>query len=598
MELGIPLLAMGGLYIISNQSKKGSENFENKSKLPNVDVPNKNYPEYPVISAETDLTSKLSTVNKFDSPNVYTDKYFNPNMNKSVVDSYANLQDSTNGTPTQYYSMTGEKVDQNYFRHNNMVPYFGGNVRTRHVDANAAESVLDNYLGAGSQHFSKKEQAPLFAPGENYQWANGAPNTTDFMRSRVNPSSRMANVKPFEEERVAPGLGLGYTTQGSDGFNSGMMNRDAWTEKNVDQLRVATNPKSSGHALLGYEGPAIHKTTNRGFVGTVEKNRPDKTFEMGQDRLFTTTGLEKGQTIRSMPVDRYEPNRVGTTSDYAGIAGVGHSSTYIDGEHMPSHRIELGAVQFTAAGANGKGIVTESDYGMKSKMAYPNNRSSNKQDSYFGAIGGAFGTAVAPLLDALRPSRKENTIGNLRPYQNAKSAVSSSYLYDPKDVPLPTIRETTEASLFHMNVNANQNGGAYSITAHQPIENARLSTTDYYYAGNASAGDRSREMRSYEAEYNQRNNDIKSSTIDGRMVPGNMRLFNSDVNMAAKHKDAYLINNRPLAPEGTKNAPSIQTMGRVAGNEPLYQNIQMDRNAPDVLTALQGNPYAIPYRSK
>ena len=126
--------------------------------------------------------------------------------------------------------------------------------------------------------------------------------------------------------------------------------------------------------------------------------------------------------------------------------------------------MQLDTFPIAAAGATNKGVATESDYGIKSKTAYPNNRSTTKQDEYFGAIGGAFGAAVAPLLDVLRPTRKENAIGTLRPYQNAKTTVSNSYVYDPEDKPLPTIRETTETSKNHLNVNNGQGAGAYEIT--------------------------------------------------------------------------------------------------------------------------------------
>jgi hypothetical protein len=77
-----------------------------------------------------------------------------------------------------------------------------------------------------------------------------------------------------------------------------------------------------------------------------------------------------------------------------------------------------------------------------------------------------------------------------------------------------------------------------------------------------------------------------------------MNLYDGNINMAAKPKDNYLINNRPLAPQGTTEAPSLYNMGRMSGAEPLYQTLQLDRNSPDVLNALQGNPYAIPYRAK
>ena len=583
----IPLVALGGLFMASKQNTGKKENYENRSKLPNIDIQDKNYPSELIANAETDLTSKLSTVNKYDGQHAYTDKYFNPSLNQTTTDSYIKSDN------TQFYSMSGEKVGHDHFRHNNMVPFFGGNIRSRQVDATSSESILDNHTGSGSQHFAKREQAPLFAPDENHQWAHGAPNVTEFMRSRVNPSSRMANVKPFEEQQVAPGLGLGYTTGGSGGFNSGMMNREAWSEKTVDQMRVDTNPKASGNMILGYEGPANSHIKNRAQQGMQEKNRVDTSFAMSSDRYFTTTGLEKGQTMRAVHMDR-DVARPETSASYAGVAGHGHSTIYVDGEHNPSTRIELGALPFSGASATGRSNATESDYGIKTKMAYPNNRTQNVQDKYFGAVGGAFGAAVAPLLDALRPSRKENTIGNMRPYQNAKSRVPAPYMYDPNDAPQHTIREMTENSKGHMNINANQRGGGYEVSDHQVADTARHTTGDFYYAGGSSATN-AKSMRSFDAERNQRNNDVKSSTIQGRTGNGNMNLYNGTVNMTAKHKDDRLINTRQVVPKGVAQSPSINTMGRMTGAEPLYQSINLDRTNINVNDIVKGNPYAIPY---
>jgi hypothetical protein len=254
-------------------------------------------------------------VNQYTGGKAYTDKYFAPPAEST-------------GT-TLYTSITGEQVGENYFRHNNMVPFFGGNIRTRAVDAKSTESIMDNYTGAGSQILSKQERAPLFSPSENQQWANGAPNTTDFMRSRVNPSMRMANVKPFEEDRVAPGLGLGFTTAGSGGFNSGLMERDAWREKTVDELRVATNPKSSGNMILDYAGPANSHIKRTAEQGIQEKNRVETSFEMNSDRYFTTTGVEKGPTLRAETIER-DMARPETSASYAGVAAYGSSSLYWD----------------------------------------------------------------------------------------------------------------------------------------------------------------------------------------------------------------------------------------------------------------------------
>lgn len=602
MEIAIPIVALGSLYLASNQTKKG-ENFQSMgSRLPNVNVPNRNFPdEFPVRSYEHDQTSQLSTVNKYDTPVSYTDKYYNPDTNVGLmgeqppykmdnINAVGGLPSAGSTAPSsQYYSLTGDKVDASYFQHNNMVPFFGGSMRSRLIDENATESLMDTMQGAGSQSFNKKEQSPLFQPSDNAQFAYGMPSTSDFIQSRMNVGMKMSNVKPFLEERVAPGLGCG----GSEGYNSGMMARELWLPKSADDLRVANNPKPSGHMLIGHEGPAISRITNVGMMGHMEKNRPERDFEYTPDRYLTTTGAVKAQTLHSIPIDRHV-NRETATASYIGAAGASNPATYVEGEYMPSKHIDLGELPLGVASAVGQGGAYDTDYGVKSKMAYPNNRSTTRTDDYFGAIGGAFGAAVAPLLDVLRPSRKENAIGTLRPYQNPKSEVANSYLFDPSNRLAPTIRETTEQSKGHLFINSGQNEGAYHVTGHQVSDTNRYSLGAHNYTGIASAGDGHRQPRPYDAEYNQRNNDIKSSTIQGRLVHGNMALMNGDVNMRQKQMDQFLTNNRSTAPNMPYRSPDVSSMGQLQGSgNTLYQGIQTDRNTPDIMSALKSNPYTL-----
>ena len=606
MEIALPLVALSGLYLINNQSKKklNNESFSMNETLPNTNIPNRNYPkEYPVITDDLDLTSSLSHNNKFDSTGVYTDKYFDSYGNKKVSeaqstpsynDNLITITSQQNGPPAKYFSLDGSQVDSTHFQHNNMVPFFGSSLRTNHNSVNSNEGILDNLNGAGSQHFSKKEQSPLFSPHDSIQWAYGAPNVNDFYQSRVNPSMKMANVKPFAEERVGPGLGLGYTTEGSGGFNSGMAMRDNWLDKGVDELRVANKPKSSGHMLFGHEGPANSIIKNNGTIeqmGVMEKNRPERAFEMGHDRLFTTTGLEKGPMLQGIPIERPQA-RTETSISYSGGAMSSNPEMYMTGEYMPSHNIELGELPVGIANANGRNYANSGDYGIQSNRSYPNNRTENNSTGdYFGIMGGAIGSVVAPLLDVLRPSRRENTIGNLRPYQNAKTTVSNSYIFNPADRVPTTIRETTENSKFHLNVNANQRGGAYQVTEQQMNDNNRMTTGDFYYAGGSSAI--TKEARVYDNAYNQRNNDNKSSTNVGYTTGGGMATLNNYINMRSADKDSYLKNNREIAPQMPYQSPDITGFGSLQGTNQLYQNIQLDRNDGSVLTSLKGNPYAL-----
>lgn len=609
MEIAIPIVALGGLFIMNNQTKKKDslENFSQRSGqyenqyLPNVDVPNTNYPnEYPIQSPANDLTSQLSTVNKFDGQGVYTDKYFNPASKSSIIggSSSQNSNMFSNQVPNpataQYVSLTGEKVGSTYFQHNNMAPFFGSHLRTIRTDANSTEGIMDNYTGSGSQTIVKTERAPLFAPQENYQYGFGAPNMSDFYQSRVNPSAKMSNVKPFAEEQVGPGIGVGYGNTGVGGYNSGLMARDMYMPRTVDELRVDNHQKASGIVTYGLEGPAMSSITNRGILGQFEKNRVDRDFEMGPERLFTTTGMGTAPTSRAINVLK-DGARAETTVQYMGGAGASNEAVYVDGEYMPSKHIDLGALPLAPAYRTGANGGSDADYGYKSKMVYQNNRSANEQDTYFGAFGSAIGAVVAPLLDALRPSRRENTIGTLRPYQNPGTTVSNSYVFNPADRPATTIKETTEDSKGHLFIDRNQRGGAYEVAGNQPVINNRMAQNMSYIGGGAAAVNGSRR---YDAEYNQRNNDTKSSTLASYTPGGNMGLFSGDINMTGKARDNLQKNNRSLDPTMPGQSPSIGMMGQPSASQThLYSNIQLDRSAPDMLSQLKGNPFALNHLS-
>jgi hypothetical protein len=627
---GLEYVLAGGLFagllaISQSKNNKTTEGFRltngeaAAATLPNTNEPNRIYDNASIQYPLMDANNVLDRTEKLDHDNLYTgkahtDKYFNvlDPENRFLLDSQrqqrpsADVRSGGYEQDAVYTSLVGEPVKASYFQHQNMVPYFGGKMKQRQFDPNGFESLMDAKTGSGSQQITKTERSPLFQPDQNSHWAYGMPNQNDFMQSRVNPSNRMANVKPFEEERVAPGLGLGYTAQGSGGFNSGMMDREAWLPKTVDNLRVSNNPKAGGSGLYGYEGPAdsmIKSMATSDQMGRMEKHRPERTFEVGSDRLLTTTGLEKGQTLRSTVVER-NITRHDTGTEYVGVAQsqLSPGNESMDGEYMVSRRQNFGQVPTGIAGQT-NAVGAENDYGVKSHRAYNNNRSTADavgSGGYFGALSSAISAAVLPVLDVLRPSRKENTVGNLRIYGDAGSTVSQSYVLNPNDRAPTTMRETTERSKFHMNINANQLGGGYKVTAHQPAHTERSSQSDSYYAGGSSASGDRRQMRAYDAEYRQRNNDIKAQTIDGRMQQGNMSLLNNNVNIRAYDRSPNLQQTeRAPIPSGNRGVnsvtPSLDAMGAFSlQNKPTVEQSQSNRMDGAMLKAqLQGNPYAL-----
>ena len=176
---------------------------------------------------------------------------------------------------------------------------------------------------------------------------------------------------------------------------------------------------------MGHEGPAnshIKQIATSEQMGIMEKHRPERSFVLDDrsangdiGRLFVTGGLEKGQSLRAIPVERHV-TRPETSTDYMGVAGTQNEAAYVPGEYMPTHMQQLGPVPVGVASAQGRSKAGENDYSIRSNKAYANNRSSNQQDGYFGVVGNSLGAAVAPLLDMLKPSRKENMIGTMRPY--------------------------------------------------------------------------------------------------------------------------------------------------------------------------------------
>jgi hypothetical protein len=235
---------------------------------------------------------------------------------------------------------------------------------------------------------------------------NGTPNMSDFYQSRVNPGTRINNVKPFESEQVGPGLGKGFSADGSGGFNSGMEMRDSWLPKTVDELRVATNPKQE-YSLDNLQGPAsssIRAVPQAEILGKVEKNRPDTFYMNTQDRWFTTVGLEKGNRLVAEEVFQ-DQSRSETSQFYAGSAASAlKTSSYVPAASEAPKRAELPAKDVINSCSVGCGPHNDLDNATKSYTNYKNNRAHNKQaETIRSGFSSAIGAVIAPIMDVLKP---------------------------------------------------------------------------------------------------------------------------------------------------------------------------------------------------
>lgn len=590
-ELAIPLIALGSMYIISKQTNDSKEKFTMMGKSTNNlvnSMPSEiNYP----ISSEVGSNNVM----KYNNANQTTDAFFNQNTVSQRIENM-NPLDSVGGGVKQVVSLNGEPIIHSDFKHNNMVPFFGSKIKGASSSYETSEQILDSKQGQGTHYINKMEKAPLFKPQDNVHNVYGSQNMSDFYQSRVNPSLRMANVKPFEEQRVAPGLNKGFTTEGGIGFNTGMEARELWLPKNVDDLRVVTNPKIS-FELQGHEGPAnsYNKESSTLYThGKIEKNRPDTDYELGKDRWFTSTGIEKGQKLRSI-VNLKEVNRMDTNMEYFGSNNSKiNEASYANREYLPSSRVVLDTnpmINPTNALSQGNYSPTDGDYGNKGFHVLPNNRSTMKQQDVeeYGIVHGMVKAMFAPIMDIMKPSRKENVTINTRVIGDPGATVSNAPVFNPADRLRTTIKEMTGDKLDnnHLNVER-QTGSAYIVSKQQPVSVQR-DTTNMHYNGNA-APTLVTAPSTYDAAYNQRNNVNK--TYENRPNQGGTQIFNQRDNIAINKLDGDRENNRLWVKNGGIYTPTNSSnYGEISGKVNFNDTHNFERINPDILTAFKSNPY-------
>ena len=576
-EILIPVVALAGAAVLSSMDKKKQidikrENFTNNIQNNNLSTSNETPNNNDYIN-----NNQMATLNSTEQ-NVYTNKYV------SGIDNYTR---PTNNSRIQI-GLTGEPIDTNNFNHNNMQPFFGGKIKGAGPHEDINESILDTMQGAGSQHFSKDEIAPLFKPEENMTWNNGTPNNTDFFQSRMNTSTAMNNVTLWDQQRVAPGLNLGYSTDGTGGFNAGLNGRDYHLPKNVDELRISNNARQT-FEYKNPQGPATSGVKNPGMLGRIEKKLPDTTFPSGPERWLTTTGNEIKPTNRSVVI-MSEENRESTSRDYFGTGNnTGAEGSYSDRNFRDAHRQQLEGLPITNIHAGGKFSGEKNNFGIDGFKTLSNNRCTTQHSLPVGGVSGVVNSLIAPITDALRPSRKENAVGNIRIMGSINNKESQgSYVTNNNDRPKTTIRDMTgnRIDMNHINVQKQNNDG-YLSTGITPIKNQRDTTSSSYTGGGNS---QTSAMINTNVKQLRVNNANKS--YESRPNIGNSNRFIGNINAVTSKNETDRNNNRLWVPSNMPaNIPNKELLGNSQSIPFSYPEQCNNRLDDSLLTAFKNNPY-------
>lgn len=590
-QIAIPLLLLGTAILISNDRNENDENEEeiscrepmtNLSDIdPRGDLLSKEYSKfYP------NLEKSKNNMNNQQDVSQYQDKYFLNN-----VSSQEQKSSNRDNDEKIFKTLAGEKIKYDDINHNNMNLYYGG--KTNGVDTINTSSILDSYTGQGTYDIKKEEIATMFKPEDNTQNVYGNQNQNEFLQSRVNPSNRHANEKPWEEIKVAPGLGKNYDENViKSGYNNYNESRDMWMPKNVDDLRASNNPKNV-YCLHDHMGPAIKPVQNRGQQGKIVKKTADSYF-VNKDNLGMIAGTSgpKKHTVGSEQMLTKE-NRDNTSVEYYGTRTNQNSSSYAKQNYLDPNKQQLDSAPMTNRVDKATNPASEQNYGKYSYNVDNNNRNTTKT-SHFGGMGSTVSNIVQPIMNGLRHSKKVNTTTSLQSSGNIGSNNAAAHSIRNKQQVSTTNREMYECDLNmnHLNVQKQQDSAYMNIN---PVLNATqrnsMNQTELGPAASHLSGN-----MSYVAQYNQENNNrIYASDVQSN---GNIGLFNNKIVTQTNAKECENTRSTPLyMPKTSSYQHPSDTLGTVTSMPQNYQEIGNTQIDGSLLDAFKSNPYTKPLNS-
>jgi hypothetical protein len=348
-------------------------------------------------------------------------------------------------------SLSGEMINKGDFSHNNMAPFLRKNV-TQNTNIENMSSVFDTKTGNNQFWQNKKETSCLFKPEMN---AGGnvcsMKNNDDFLKSRINNSSRVNNFFPIEKIRVGPGINKGYDSAPTGGFHQ-IDTADYAKPRSLDDLRSKINQKETYFELPIQAPPK--GIEQRAVITPFNKNRPDTNYEVSPDMWLKTTGAFTKEAER--PSENIRPTA------------------------RPEFHIEYkGAANY---GENSPGQGMKNDYGKNSIMLYDNERATTETRTVVSNVTSIVKAIVAPIMDALKYSMKEYTVEAERAVGNPSIQIpSKATIYDPDNhIMKTTVKETTIHDSELTNLSGNKETySAFTDSAKTTIKETTVQDSEF-----------------------------------------------------------------------------------------------------------------------
>ena len=258
---------------------------------------------------------------------------------------------------------------------------------------------LDRHQGDNRLKESKREVGPMFGLEKNDNVFGNQFGEYIGDKSRYLEGRKKNNELPFEQERV------GHIDTKS-GINREIKQLIA-DKTNIDLLRTKTNQKKT------YEGRIISgkgMNDKRGNMGEFKHYDPDKYYENGPERYFTTTGafLKEKQIPEHLLKDTYR-----STLNDQPLGGA--SAVFAKGEKRSKYRkpLKIQLENDTTRNVGMDKFSGDADFSRSGYRAVPNEREITGERTYEGNLKTEVGNHTVGLLDELKGTVKETTIDSI-----------------------------------------------------------------------------------------------------------------------------------------------------------------------------------------
>ena len=325
---------------------------------------------------------------------------------------FSNFNETTNDNDNNISLLSGEKMNINQFKHNNMQPFIKGNV-TQNTNVEKFTQKLDMNTGVDKLYRRKREVENFNQPTTGYHNINGSKSYNDFLKSRAvaGMTGIQNNISPFEKTYVGPGLNQGYSSKGVGGYQQ-QSTLDYARPKSMDELRSKINQRDTIFEIPIKAPPK--GTEQRGIVTAYNKNKPERTFDKTHDDYFRTTGAyTKDRSRAELAVKN--THRQDTLREYSGV---------------PKMEFQ-------------KGMAFEDDHGRNNIIVYDNERQETETKTTVSNVTSIVKSLISPVVDALKYTLKEYTVDAPRAGGNAVAQIPKKLtVLDPADTPKTTVKET------------------------------------------------------------------------------------------------------------------------------------------------------------